>query len=60
MKKLKFSCSGHVDELVDDFLEEVYQMPIIEEVYHTEVSCDLCDQIAIYQLTGSDVKITWE
>jgi len=59
MDKCVFSCLEHVEELMDDLLEDVGQMPIIEVVKNKEL-CARCANHAIYQLIGSDVEITWE
>jgi len=59
MDKCMFSCMGHIEELMDDLLEEVGQLPIIETVQNGK-TCTLCTEIAIYQLIGSDVTTTWE
>jgi len=60
MDKIIHSCSSHIEELLDFFLDETYELPLLEEVGDTETVCQKCQQMAVYKLSGSEVKGKWE
>ena len=57
-KDFKYSCEEHVDEMIDIFLDEGNEMPIMVESKNDV--CDACDRVAMYGFYGSDVKGEWE
>jgi CxxH/CxxC protein (TIGR04129 family) len=60
MDRVIYSCTEHIEDLLDVFLDEVEEMPVIEKVAHTEVVCHECQKQAFYKLSGSEVKTKWE
>lgn len=54
-----YSCSTHIEELLDIFLDEIEKMPVMEKI-STDVICHECQERAMYKLSGSGVKATWE
>ncbi|MCL1989752.1 MAG: CxxH/CxxC protein [Defluviitaleaceae bacterium] len=59
MSNVIYSCIKHVEELLDVFLDEIEELPLIEEVAGVKVLCHKCQEIAVYKLSGSEVKATW-
>ena len=73
MDKVIYSCSKHIEELLDVFLDETYEMPIMEtasstgnprhgpqELANYQGNCAICNMKAVYKLSGSEVKVEWE
>jgi len=60
MKKVMYSCAEHIEELLEVFLDESEEMPVMEESNDATLVCNHCQQTAKYQLLGSEVKTTWE
>ena len=60
MDKVIYGCVDHIEELLDTFLDENEEMPVMEEMSVGEVGCHECKEMAIYKLTGSEVKAKWE
>ena len=60
MDKIIYSCSGHIDELLDVFLNEICEMPLLEEIIGAERECHKCHAQALYKLLRSEVKVKWE
>ena len=48
---IKYACEEHMDEVMDDFINEYETFPIIEE--HQGEKCTYCDKKSKYE-----VKIT--
>lgn len=59
MGKTIYSCSIHIEELLDVFLDDTSEMPVMEEA-NNGVMCYECQEQAIYKLSGSDVKAIWD
>ena len=59
MDKIMHSCRDHIEELLDVFLDEIKEMPLMEEIIGAEI-CEECQERALYRLLGSDVKAKWE
>ena len=59
MDKILYSCDDHIEELLDVFLDEVEEMPLMEEIMNAE-KCHKCQERAMYKLSGSEVKAKWE
>ena len=55
-----YGCGAHIEEILDVFLDETEEMPIMEEIRDDQFLCDECQEQAFYRLLGSDVKATWE
>jgi len=60
MDRIIYSCSDHIEELLDVFLDENEEMPVMEEIKNAEVVCYECQKKALYKLSGSEVKTRWE
>ena len=60
MDRVVYSCSEHIEELLDVFLDEVEEMPIMEKLLDDEAGCHECQKQALYKLSGSEVKTRWE
>jgi len=60
MDKTIHSCNDHIEELLDVFLDETSEMPLMEGVMDSEIMCRECPKIASYKLVGSEVKAKWE
>ena len=65
MSRIIYSCAEHVEEIIDIFLDEVCEMPVMEVVEEVEfientITCNICDLGALYRLSGSEVKTKWE
>jgi len=60
MDRVIYSCAEHIEELLDVFLDENEEMPVMEETMDTEVACHECQKQALYKLLGSEVKTKWE
>jgi len=60
MVKKHFSCHEHIDALIDIFLDEYETMPVMNQLTKTDETCEQCKQQATYELTESDVKISWD
>jgi len=60
MNRIIYSCEWHMEELLEVFLDENEEMPIMSEVAHTGIGCRECEKKAKYQLSGSEVKVAWE
>lgn len=60
MDKIIYSCALHVEELLEFFLDENEEMPVMEETVNDQMTCHECQEKAVYQLLGSEVKTTWE
>ena len=60
MDKMIYSCEMHIEELLDVFLDEVCEMPVMEKMTDNKRACDECMQSAMYRLSRSEVKATWE
>lgn len=54
------SCMMHIEELLEVFLDEVGEMPVMEEIVNDHVLCYKCQMTATYKVSGSEVKATWE
>ena len=59
MDKIIHSCKEHIEELLDVFLDENNEMPLMEEVLDDQ-KCYECQERASYKLLGSEVKGKWE
>ena len=60
MDRVIYSCADHIEELLDVFLDENEEMPVMEEVGDAKVMCRECQEQALYKLLGSEVKTRWE
>jgi len=73
MASVIYSCAEHIDELLEFFLDESEEMPIMDEleeinglcderekVASPQFTCDKCELSALYRLSGSEVKARWE
>ena len=76
MDRIMYSCAEHIEELLEVFLDENEEMPVMEEVKDAEVICcecqerarpqenyiicDKCEVRAVYKLLGSEVRTRWE
>ena len=60
MDKVIYGCAAHIEDLLDVFLDEVEEMPVMAEISDTDAMCHECQERALYQLFGSDVKTQWE
>ena len=60
MTKMMYSCNEHIEELLDIFLDENEEMPVMEKIIDMKVICHECQTWAVYQLLGSEVKTKWE
>jgi len=60
MTKVIYSCTDHIEELLEVFLDEVEEMPVMETIIGDEIICNECQVIAKYKLLGSEVKVEWE
>lgn len=60
MDKVIYSCSDHIEELLEVFLDEAEEMPVMEDISDVDVVCYECQELARYKLSGSEVKATWE
>jgi len=58
--KQMYGCSQHIEEMLDIFIDEFEIMPVMTEVSVSHQLCCACEAPAIYQLTGSEVKATWQ
>ena len=66
MERVIYSCDEHIEELLDVYLDETYEMPIMEDMvdivdvrYENYNICHNCDRRALYKLSGSGVKVKW-
>lgn len=59
-KKIIYSCIDHVEDLLEVFLDEVEEMPVMEEIIDVQFVCHECQEMARYKLSGSEVKAKWE
>lgn len=66
MNKIRYSCAEHIEEILEIFLDETEELPVMESINEqstskeNEIICDQCELKALYQLLGSEVKATWE
>ena len=60
MDKVVYSCNEHIEELLEVFLDEIEEMPVMEEITVGNMICYECKKVASYRLSGSKVKATWE
>ena len=60
MDKIIYSCNDHIEDLLDFFLDEIEEMPLMEEIKKPEIMCHECKEQALYMLLRSDVKAKWE
>jgi len=60
MNKVIYSCTDHIEELLDVFLDENEELPVMEEVLDAKIVCHECQGLALYRLSGSEVKAIWE
>jgi len=60
MNKIIHSCNEHIEDLLDVFLDENNELPLMEEVESYEIKCHECQKMARYKLLGSEVKAKWE
>ena len=60
MNKMSYSCADHVEELLEVYLDEIEEMPIMEKAVAAEVVCHKCKEKALYKISGSEVKAKWE
>jgi len=60
MDKKIYSCELHIEELLEVFLDDFEEMPVMNEVKDAKMACHECMEVAKYQLLGSEVKTTWE
>lgn len=60
MGKIIHSCSTHIEELLEIFLDEIEEMPVMDNIENAEMICSECEQRAKYRLSGSEVKAKWE
>ena len=60
MDRAIHSCNDHIEELLDAFLDEICEMPLMEAILDTEIMCYKCQEKALYELSGSEVKTKWE
>jgi len=76
MGRAIYGCVSHIEELLDVFLDEFEELPIMEKIIDTEtmcdeyqelatpqesyITCDKCESRAVYELLGSEVKAKWE
>ena len=60
MDKIIYSCNDHIEELLDIFLDEICEMPLMEEMIGEERVCHKCQAQALYKLLRSEVKVKWE
>jgi len=60
MDKIVYSCENHIEELLEIFLDESEEMPIMNEVKDAKMACVKCKKMANYELLGSEVKTVWE
>jgi len=54
-----YSCKEHIEELLEVFLDEACEMPVMEETT-AKIVCHRCQERALYKLLGSEVKAKWE
>ena len=59
MGKVIYSCNEHIEELLDVFLDEACEMPVMEGIT-VEGACHECQKMALYKLSGSEVEAKWE
>ena len=55
-----YSCAEHIEFVLDIFLDEIEEMPVMEEISEAGVACAECERMAQYRLSGSEVKVRWE
>lgn len=60
MDKIMYSCNNHIEEILDIFLDEKEEMPVMEAINGATVRCYECQEIAVYKLSGSEVEAKWE
>ena len=60
MNRTIYSCHDHIEELLEVFLDEIEEMPVMEEIRDADLVCHECGHLARYQLLGSEVKAKWE
>jgi len=60
MNKFIYSCASHIEELLEAFLDEIEEMPIIEKATRAGVECHKCQGKSLYKIFGSEVKTKWE
>ena len=55
-----YSCENHIEELLDIFLDQTCEMPVMEKMSDNKITCHECQKRALYKLLGSEVKAKWE
>ena len=60
MEKERYACKEHVEELLEMFLDEASEMPVLVALKGKQQPCEICGTRSVYELKGSDVKTTWE
>ena len=60
MDRVIYSCAEHIEELLDIYLDEEEEMPVMEKTINAEDGCHECQEQALYKLSGSEVKTKWE
>jgi len=60
MDKLINSCPEHIEYLLDLFIDENHEMPIMDKIVDSKIVCHECQNKAMYMLSGSEVKAIWD
>lgn len=48
----RYACMNHVDEAMDDIVDELEVAPQLEKVTESSETCFLCDEKAVYKISG--------
>jgi CxxH/CxxC protein (TIGR04129 family) len=54
------SCQNHIEEILDIFMDDREEMPVMEQIDGETLTCQICGEKAMYQLLQSGVKTSWE
>lgn len=60
MNKRIYSCENHIEDLLDVYLDEVEQLPVLEKITTDAATCSECQETATYLLSESEVDAIWE
>ena len=54
------SCQKHIEAILDIFMDELEEMPLMEQVDEANLQCQICGEKALYRLAVTGVKARWD
>ncbi len=47
-----YACNDHVEEAMDEIVDELEVAPQLEKIAENDVTCFLCSEKAVYKISG--------